>query len=165
MRSSTRVLVTGPESAGTKLTSHLLTLAGAEVKHYTPRHRTADKPFLTGEGFDWVVLVIRNSWANAQSMVDNGHAYDNAGREGDLELAYELIPEAIFYTLLYLLDLSKVYVITYESLVHERGALMRMCEHLGLKTNFAHGPIGDGNAKYYGGEYFRDTTPLEERTA
>lgn len=46
---------------------------------------------------------------------------------------------------------------------HEPEALKGLMRDLGLPEEFEHDPIRDSNAKYWGGEYFRDARKLEER--
>jgi hypothetical protein len=136
--------------------------AGAEVVHSTPRKIIGDE-FLDGKDFDAVVFVVRSGYPNARSMVENYHASDHKDRNQDLDLAYSMIPQAIYWILHNLNSFDNFYLITYEALVHEPSSIYYLCEDLGLFTRFNPPKIGNGNDKYYNGEYFRDTTPLENR--
>lgn len=153
-----RILVTGPESSGTKLTAQLLKAAGSEaveVVHYTPRPRRGDK-FASGLDFDWVVLVVRDTYSCARSMFQNYHA------ENPLQGEW-MILEALYGILKHLAGHRRVHIITYSSIIHKPGAIKALCRRLGLAEDFEMPQIGDGDAKYYGGVSFSDTTPLHDR--
>jgi hypothetical protein len=160
-----RILVTGPESSGTKMVAAILIKAGADVVHDTPRW-CIDDQFQDGENYDYVVLVIRTGYCTARSMCDNQHAYDGSDSDNrrDLTLAYRMVPEALWSILHFIKDHTKVRVVTYEALVHEtEGALGGLLDDLGLSKDFDFDPICDANAKYYGGKSFHDDRLLEDR--
>lgn len=158
-----RVLCTGIESSGTKLCTDLLRKAGADAVHSSPNHRKRRGEFPhEASGFDAVVLVIRNWFAQTRSAVEHGHAND-----------FEDARLQTFWGLSYVLfGLSyggppNLYVVTYESLVSEpRAAFGKLCQELGLEEPEGY-EIGDGNAKYIqpGNDavYFRDQRELHER--
>jgi hypothetical protein len=156
-----RVLVTGPESSGTRLVASMLVRAGASVEHHTPRPCIGKRAYLT-DTYDAVVLVVRNGYATKHSMVKNHHATDGRN-EDDLCLAGRMIPEALLDILMSLDNPEKLYLLTYESVVHN-DALYALCGDLGLSVDFECDPIGDANAKYFGsGPYFTDHRSLERR--
>ncbi len=149
-----RVLVTGAESSGTKLVASLLRSAGGEVVHSSPMYRAVHHD---GRGFDAVVLVVRHGPCRDRSAVGNGHASDRVAARG-------LGVAGIGNILLNLTcGPSMMHICTYEALIHEPGALPALCRDLGLSAKFEHEEIGDANAKWYGGSYFSDDRPLQER--
>lgn len=152
------VLVTGPESSGTRLTASLLRAAGANVVHSSPHYRVRmGEELHDGAAFDAVVVVVRMGHANARSMVDNEHA-------ADLAVARSMVPGGIHMILEALASFDTCHIVTYEALVHEPGALRALCRDLDLAEEFEHEPVGAGNSKYFGGEFFRDVRDLEERS-
>lgn len=151
------ILVTGVESSGTKLAAHLLERAGARVVHSSPHYRLEQgKELHDGLRFDAVVVVVRSSHPHIHSMVEAGHAKS-------LSIARLMAADGLALILDSLQTLGHVHLITYESLVYEPDALKVLCNALGLRDDFEHDEVGNGNAKYYGGEVFRDDRPLHER--
>lgn len=158
--SKPRILCTGAESSGTKLVTSLLRQAGAEVDHSSPNYRREQNQFPhTMRDYGAVVIVVRNWYTNAKSMIDAGHTH--IGTEHARELMYYGLSD-ILYGLRYGFH-NKIYFVTYESLVHEPFSLEVLCEELGLDYTKITDTVGDGNAKYYGGEFFRDQRELHER--
>ncbi len=152
-----RILVTGPESSGTKMVASLLRQAGADVTHSSPKYRIEQgKDLYDGSDFDATVLVIRNGYTNALSMVDNGH-------ESNVSMAEWQIADDIYEILESLNSFFNVHVVTYEAIVHEPKAIEVLCKTLGLDHTKITDTIGDGNAKYYGGKFFRDQRELHKR--
>ena len=136
----------------------LLRQAGAdEVVHSSPMYRRdRNEPLHRDYQFDAVVIIIRHGPCQRRSMVDNGHVVnDFAARRETLFDLYNAVCAII--------DPAKLHIATYEALVHEPGALRLLCRDLGLNEEFDHDPIGDGNAKWYGGEWFRDDRPAHVR--
>lgn len=156
-----RILCTGVESSGTKLTTDLLRKAGkeqgVEVIHSSPNYRAwMGRPPHRGSDFDAVVLVVRSSHTNIRSMVENEHA---VGKEH----ARFMLGAGLRYILEGIDSETDLHVVTLEALIYERDALVALCEDLGLDPNFPH-YIGNPNEKYFGsGPYFRDSRSLEER--
>ena len=152
-----KILVIGPESSGTRMLVGLLRQAGAsEVVHSSPMYRREqDEDPHTGDEFDAVVLVVRHGPCQLRSMVDNGHV-DSESR-ARYETAWDIEDSTAF------IQWHKLHIATYEALVHEPGALRLLCRDLGLNEEFDHDQIGDGNAKWYGGEWFRDDRPAHVR--
>lgn len=156
--SNLRVLVTGPESSGTKMLSSLLRQAGAEVTHSSPNYKSEqDHHPHDMKDFDAVVLIVRNGYCNAQSMLDAGHA------ESEKEAKWMIGNGLKFILSNHGLWTDNLYVVTYESLVHERESIVQLCESLNLDVSQTTDKIGDGNVKYYGGDHFRDQRELHER--
>ena len=153
-----RILVTGPESSGTKMVCALLRQAGAVVTHSSPNYKSEQDstPHDIGD-FDDVVLVVRNGFCNMKSMLDAGHA------ESEEEAAWMIGNGLKFILTTHDLWTDNLHVVTYESLVHEEEALLTLCKTLGLDASKIVDKVGDGNAKYYGGEYFRDQRDLHHR--
>lgn len=151
-----KVLVTGPESSGTKLVAQLMTMAGADVLHFTPRGLRGDV-FLDGVDFDAVVVVVRDGYATEQSMVQNSHAKDLQEAKYMLFDAMQQIYGALEHTEV------ECHQITYESVLLNNGAVQRLAEVLGLMPDFTYDKIRDANAKYFGGEYFEDRRSLPDR--
>lgn len=152
-----RILVTGPESSGTKMVAALLRQAGAKIVHSSPNYRYySGEPAHRSEGFDAVVLVMRDGYANVNSMIENGHAQAPGA-------ARMMIVRGLLWILSNLREWEKVHVTTYEALTTRPGALAALCRELGLPEEFEHDEIGDGNAKYYGGAFFRDDRELHDR--
>ncbi len=154
-----RILVTGPESSGTKLVASLLRQAGADVTHSSPKYRIEQgKDLYDGYGFDATVLVIRNGYTNVLSMVDNGH-------ESNVSMAEWQIADDIYEILESLSSFFNVHVVTYEAIVHEPKAIEVLCETLGLDHTKITDTIGDGNSKWYreDGIGFSDRRELHER--
>lgn len=144
------------------MVASLLRQAGAEVDHSSPNYRRDQNTFPhTGQEHDAVVIVVRSFYPNVESMLESGHANNFIhGRE--------MVASGLLDTLYGLRHSSKmedgdVYFVTYESLVHEPTSIIVLCEALGLDQTQITYTIGDGNAKYYGGEYFRDQRELHER--
>lgn len=157
-----RLLVCGPESSGTKMVASLLKQAGADVTHNSPNYRREEDSFPhTGENFDAVVIVVRNWLPNVESMIDAGHADSfSQGREMVINGLSDII-YGLKYSDLY--KRGKVYLVTYESIVHEPSSINFLCDELLLDFWKITDTIGNGNAKYYGGDYFRDQRELHER--
>lgn len=158
-----KVLITGPESSGTKLVASLLRGAGAEVTHSSPNYRREQGKFPhKASDYDAVIIVIRNWYAQNHSMVDAGHT-SNLSRAR--RLVYQGLSD-ILYGLSYGAEATGVYLITLESLIYEPDSLRQLLRQLGLKETSSAGghEIGNPNSKYYNlGSYFRDDRPLHER--
>lgn len=155
---SKRILVAGPESSGTKMLAELLTRAGADVVHHSPNYRLWNgDEFHRARDFDKVVIIVRNGFANAKSMVDNHHA-DSEDRGRVMQA------QGLLSILSNLWAFSNVYFTTYEALVHEQpDSVYALIDQMELPLLPLNVSIGNGNAKYYGGDYFRDARDLHER--
>ncbi len=153
-----KVLVTGPESSGTKMLSALLRQAGAEITHSSPNYKSEqDSTPHDMKSFDAVVLIVRNGYCNIKSMIDANHAED------EKEAKWMIGNGLKFILTTHGLWTDNFYVTTYESIVHEPESLSKLCRSLGLDPSKITDKVGDGNAKYYGGEHFRDQRELHER--
>lgn len=133
-----RVLVTGPESSGTTLTSRIFVQAGAEVVH---RSATWNRRYpdlrIAAKECDAVIIVFRDPFATMQSQAWTERAYEK------LQEGYECIFVALTYY-------SKPrFVITYEQLVLEPLSIVPILEVLGLDPTRITEEIRNENKKYY----------------
>jgi hypothetical protein len=150
-----KILVTGPESSGTKYVAALLEYGGGEVLHRSQPNgydwldlgRMLDEPSSGYDSpmppMDWVIITIRGLMAHTQSMIRR-----------NIETSWETAESrrrAALGSLDRVLGDPRVVVVTYESLAHQAE---RVCllEFLGLNTDAAGAEdvaYHDQNWKYY----------------
>ncbi len=151
-----RLLVTGSESSGTRMLSVLLTIAGAAVVHSSPAYKRKLGQGYDPQHYDAVILIVRNGAWNAQSLVNRGHLmYDSPERQ---------IVEDMTFVLTELNGKIPIYIVTYESLVHEQPhSFNALCKQIGLVPVRENGPIPNANEKFYGEGWEGDDRTIEER--
>ena len=139
------IVVTGPESTGTRMMSRMLGQAGGIVRHWPlPQGNVARWPPLPSEGD--VVIMVRDRRSTICAQIAAGHVVDQEQAEKNVRRAYRTIFEQ--------LPGRNWFIVSYESLARE-SALTDLCKALGLLGV----PIDrwqDANAKYYGGEEWSD---------
>lgn len=158
-----KLLVAGPESSGTKQVAYVLKTCGAEVTHRSYPHGGGPRP----DVFWWpadqyiadsdaIVFVSRDLYATCQSQIQVGHVDTVEKALANIRTAHFRIADQAFrYS-------KPIYYVTLESLQNP-GAVEGLCLLLGLEYNYMHEPVADPNAKYYGGSYFSDHRPVEDR--
>lgn len=161
-----RILVTGPESNGTKMVAGLLSRAGADVTHHSPMYSFWDgkRQFKAWE-YDAVVLVIRDGYCASRSLVENNHiplAGVHTERKGR-QRARVMQAQSLLLILSSLETFEDFYLVTYDDKPLKPERLQYLLDELGLSVDVNISDIGDANEKYYGGEYFRDQRESYER--
>lgn len=142
----TRVLVTGPESSGTRWLTALISDAGADALHRSQPEGVdwIDMAAMVDD-FDHVVVIIRGLLAHLRSQILPEHSIEpdeqSATRRRRKALA-RLAP---------ILGHPKVTVVTYESMRH-RAEVVYLLRTLGLdETAVYRRPWTDQNPKHYDG--------------
>lgn len=153
MSDTVRVLVTGPESSGTRYVTRLVAAGGGDAVHRSQPNGTDWIDVLSmlehrGSGFDswsppfdWAVVVVRGLLAHGRSMLS--HNFDD---DWDEVMARR---QAALRALSPVIGHSRVVLVTYESLAEtaERACLLAA---LGLEHGRADDvPYEDQNRKYY----------------
>lgn len=136
-----KVLVTGPESSGTRWLTDYLTKAGADALHRSQPEGPdwIDLESMLGD-FDHVVVVVRGLLANVRSMEMRGCVEDVPAGFVKRRRALGSIGRVLGH--------GRVTLVTYESLAH-RAERLQLLANLGLAESDDHWPWVDENVKHY----------------